>query len=103
MKNIEKYQLKKCIFMELDKYKSLILDVTKGLKKVEYDFDYIYYEDTDKAEESGIYHNECIETTLSNYFGVTVTSIHMDDCDSVGIWICYKDEEDDEDEYNCWD
>ena len=38
MKNVENYQLKKCIFMELDDYKELINKITDGLKSVEYEY-----------------------------------------------------------------
>lgn len=91
MKNMENYQLKKCIFMELEEFKDLILNITGGLKRVEYELDGIYYEDTDEAEESETYWNEYITETLSKYFGVTVTSIHADDCEYLGIWICYTE------------
>ena len=100
MKNISKYQLKKCIFMSFEEYQKLILDITDGLKEVYYDFDGIWYDDTDKAEETGVYHNEYMTETLSKYFDVKVTSVHADDADCPcifdtdcrGIWICYKEE-----------
>ena len=91
MKNVENYQLKKCIFMELDDYKELINKITDGLKSVEYEYDGIYYEDTEKAEETETYWNEDITETLSKYFDVTVTSVHADDCEYLGVWICYKE------------
>ena len=31
-----------------------------------------------------------IKEVLSEYFDVTVTSIHSDDCDVIGVWIAYK-------------
>ena len=30
---------------------------------------------------------------LSKYFDVEVTSTHIDDCDYIGVWICYKEKE----------
>lgn len=36
--------------------------------------------------------NEYITDTLSKYFDVTVTSVHADDCEHLGIWICYKEQ-----------
>lgn len=91
MKNVENYQLKKCIFMELGDYKELIDKLTGGLKSVEYECDGIYYEDTEKAEETETYWNEYITETLSKYFDVTITSVHADDCEYLGVWICYKE------------
>lgn len=77
--------------MELGDYKELIHKLTGGLKNVEYKYDGIYYEDTEKAEEAETYWNEYITETLSKYFDVTVTSIHADDCEYFGVWICYKE------------
>lgn len=89
MKNVENYQLKKCIFMELDDYEELINKVTDGLKRVECKYDGIYYEYTEKAKETETYWNEHITETLSKYFDVTVTSVYIDDCKYLGVWICY--------------
>lgn len=91
MKNTDKYSLKKCIFMTLDSFKELVLELTNGLKKVQYELDGIYFEDTDEAEESETYWNEYMTDTLSKYFDVQVTSIHTDDCEVLGVWICYKE------------
>ena len=90
MKNVRENQLKKCIFMELDEFKNLVNRVTDGLKQVEYELDGIYYEDTEKAEETDIYWNKYMNETLSEYFDVEVTSVHTDDCDVIGVWICYR-------------
>lgn len=89
MKNIKEHQLRKCIFMELDEYKDLIDRVTDGLKAVEYELG-LFYMYTEKAENTNTYWNEHIEETLSKYFDITVTSIHADDYDDVGVWIVYK-------------
>lgn len=96
MKNVRENQLKKCIFMELDEYKNLINKVTDGLKEVDCEFG-LFYMSTEKADETNTYWNEDIEVTLSKHFDVTVTNIHADDCDipaddcdDVGVWICYR-------------
>ena len=91
MRNIEKYELKKSIFMELDEFNELVLSLTDGLYQVEYELDGIFFSDTEKAEKTGNHWNGDIEETLSEYFDVIVTSIHADDCDLLGIWICYKE------------
>ena len=91
MRNTENYSLKKCIFMTLDEFDDLILELTKGLMCVEYEPDGFFYSDTEKTEEIGIRWDGDIEETLSKYFDVTVTSVHADDCDEPGIWVCYKE------------
>ena len=53
--------------------------------------DGIYLTHTDKAEETDTYWNEDMLETLSKYFDVDVTSFHSDNCEYVGVWICYKD------------
>jgi hypothetical protein len=92
MKNVSKDRLKKCIFYEFEEYKELINTVTDGLKEVSYGFDDLCYDDTEKAGATETYWNKYITETLSEYFGVTVTSIHADDADWIGVWICYKEE-----------
>lgn len=92
MKNTKECQLKKCIFMSFGEYQELILDITDGLKEVKYEYDGIYHEHTEKAEETEVYHNEDITETLSKYFDVTVTSVHADDSEYLGVWICYKED-----------
>lgn len=90
MKNVRENQLKKCIFMELDEFISLVERLTDGLQTVEYE-DGVYLISTDKADETDTYWNEGITETLSKYFGVEVTSFHSDNCEYVGVWICYKE------------
>ena len=90
MKNVKENQLKKCIFMEFEEFQILIGTITDGLVTVKCDFEGLWYEDTDKAEETDIYWNEDIQETLSKYYDVEITSVHIDDCDYAGVWICYK-------------
>lgn len=91
MRNVECYNLKKCILMRFESYARLISKLTNGLKEVKYEYDGMYHSDTDKAIEEEKYWNEDILKTLSNYFDVEVTSVHTDDCDVLGVWICYKE------------
>lgn len=90
MKNVRENQLKKCIFMELYEFASLVERLTDGLQTVEYE-DGVYLISTDKADETDTYWNEDMTETLSNYFDVEVTSFHSDSCEYVGVWICYKE------------
>lgn len=92
MKNVRENQLKKCIFMELDEFTNLIEEITDGLQTVEYE-DGIYMTATQKAEDTDTWWNEDILESLSKYFDVEVTSFHSDSCEYVGVWICYKEKE----------
>ena len=91
MKNTEEYQLKKCIFIVLEDFQRLIEELTNGLKEAEYELDGLYFSDSEEAIKTSNYWKEDILVTLSNYFDVTVTSVHADDCGYLGVWICYKE------------
>lgn len=89
MKNIKENQLKKCIFMTFDEFKSVIEEITTGLCTVEYEYG-VYLVDTDIALETYTTWEENILETLSKHFDVEVTSYHSDSCDVIGVWICYR-------------
>ena len=89
--NISPLALKKCIFLSLDEFKFLV----KKLLGEHYTV-YCDYEGVDVVvdpELDDLYsnpdYNDVLET-LSNHFGVRVTSYHADDCEYAGVWICYK-------------
>lgn len=88
MKNIESYSLKNCIFMTNDEYDRLLRTLTSGDIDVSYDFEGISYTSVNGNES---YTHEYINNLLSKHFDVTVTSVHIDDCDYIGVWICYKE------------
>ncbi len=91
MKNVERYTLLNCIYMTFEEYQELVLKVTDDLQTVllEEDNSLSYWE-TEYAEEKETYWNEDMRKTLSEYFGVEITSIHTDGCEVTGVWICYK-------------
>lgn len=79
MKNVRETQLKKCIFKEYDEFKR---DIVMALGKdttVECDYEGI-----------SIDCDENVLDVLSKYYDVEVTSIHIDDCDIIGVWIVYR-------------
>ncbi len=88
MKNVRENQLKKCIFMETEDFEEVFVNVfgeyDEDTNEVDVEFDTV----------DGIYFcgisNEDVYTELSKYFDVNVTSIHIDDFDTIGVWICYK-------------
>ena len=84
MKNVKDCQLKKCIFMETEEFNRIIKTVFGN--EFEADFGLEGISVWSKAE--GLSEKE-INEGLSDYFDVTVTSVHADDFDDMGIWICY--------------
>ena len=85
MKNVEKPQLKKCIFMLCDEFELIMKRL--GFN-AECGYDGIYFS---KANE--IIYDEDAYKALSDYFDVKVTSVHCDDCEYMGAWIVYKEKE----------
>lgn len=89
MKNIREYQLKKCIFMSSDEYERIIKEIFGQNIDVEFTLDGMIIGELD--DENEIYWDE-IASNLARYFDVKeVTSVHMDDIDAIGVWICYKE------------
>lgn len=86
MKNVKDYQLKKCIFMETEEFDRIIKTVFGNNYEAEFSLDGIDV----SSDEDGLTCEE-INEGLSKYFDVEVTSTHIDDCDCVGVWICYKE------------
>jgi len=85
MKNVRENQLKKCIFLTDDEFKSVFAERFSKYEDVDVEID--AYE--------GIYFcgisNEEVYKNLSEYFDVEITSIHIDDCEYTGVWIVYKE------------
>ena len=90
MKNANENQLKKCIYLRFSEFECLIDEITDGLVMVNNNEDGLWFEHTNKAEEIDTYWNEDIQETLSKYYDVDITSIHIDDCGYLGVWICYR-------------
>lgn len=87
---MDMHQKVNCIFMTLEEFQALVLNLTDGLREIEYELEGIGFNDTEKSEEIDTYWNRSLNETLSEYFQVPVTSVHADDSDPIGIWICYK-------------
>lgn len=87
MKNVNDMQIKKCIFKELDEFKQDVAAFFGNDTTVECYDDGIVIE----ANEDALYTEEIL-AGLAKYYDVKeVTSIHIDDCEVVGLWIVYKD------------
>lgn len=81
-------QLKTCIFLTVEEFECVLNEIYGQHITVHCDLDGCWYESDKDLDicDSDI----CVE--LSRYYGVNVTSIHVDDCDITGVWICYKTE-----------
>ena len=85
MKNVLQRQLKRAIFMRYEEFKSLVNELCGDESCVDLDADGI-----DFAGSNGD-SNSVIEA-LNEYYDISITSIHADDCVSdAGVWICYKE------------
>lgn len=85
MKNVREYQLKKCIFKEYDEFKRDVAEILGNDVEISCDYDGIYFE----ANEDALCTEEVL-AGMSKYYDVEVTSIHIDDCEVIGVWICYR-------------
>lgn len=92
MKNVKENQLKQCICMPLEDYKSLINNITGGLQYVHVSFGVIHYYDTDEALESGSIWTKDMEKALANHFDVAYVSVfYSEEEELICIW--YKEKE----------
>ena len=89
IKNVNKYQLKKCILLTLDEYKKILFKIFGGTNIIVY-YD-LYGLCVYRSENYDQLSTEELNNKLVKYFDVKqVTSIHIDDCDVTGVWIVYK-------------
>lgn len=87
MKNIRTSQLKRAIFLDIDEFEGILTGLFGCSIHCEYGYDGISYGEDAEEEEK-------VRTELAKYFDVKlITSIHIDDCEYIGVWIIYQDEE----------
>ena len=86
MKNVCENQLKKCIYIddieEFERVVKLATDTDVIVEATMEGIDF-YFRDPLKAD------NVDVLAALSRYYGVQITSIHMDDAEYTGIWLVY--------------
>lgn len=88
MKNVKDNQLKKCICKEYEEFKHDVLAALGNDVEVFCDCDGIYFEC--KWNGDAICTEEIL-AGMSKYYDIEeITSIHIDDCELLGVWICYK-------------
>lgn len=89
MKNVKEWQKKTCIFMETEEFDDIIRYLFGKEVETEYSLEGIWigYQNGDAWIDEAE-----IESGLAEFFDVKeVTSIHIDDWDPMGVWICYRD------------
>ena len=87
MKNVRTNQLKKCICVETEDFTAIV----KGLFG---EGMYVTYttEGLDICTNEDVIDIDELHESLASYFDVKeVTSVHIDDCDFIGVWVVYKD------------
>jgi len=85
--NVRDAQLKNCIFMTENDFKSVFVKVFGAYKEAVNEIE-VTFDSFEGIYFCGISNNE-VYKKLGEYFGVSITSIHSDDADTVGVWICY--------------
>lgn len=92
MENVTPYNLKTCILLTTDEYSNIIHELLNHEYDVEFSYDGISYMPYDENNEKEV-DTDALYSQLAEYFSVTkVTSIHTDDCDICGVWLCYTNE-----------
>ena len=82
---------KSCLCLGYEEFEALCEEAT-GVDDLQfhYDMDGLWVEEYTEKENG--YDLEKVIEALSEALGITITSIHIDDCDMVGVWIVYKPE-----------
>lgn len=89
MKNVRENQLKKCILLTTEELEKLMSEIFETKVIVHCSLEGAWYETPLKDLDID---DDTLCTELSKYFDVNVTSIHIDDCEYIGVWVCYKEE-----------
>lgn len=88
MKNITNAQLKKTVYLCADEFEDIVNSIYPSTK-VHFCNDGIWYSREDNLPE---FEDDALFEALATYFGVdTVASIHIDDCDYVGVWVVIEE------------
>lgn len=83
---VRKNQLKSCIFLTKDELEEIIRNETGRKVIVHIELDGMWYEEQGDEYFEDSYYTEILE----KHFEVEINSIHIDDCDVVGIWLVIK-------------
>ena len=96
MKTIEKIAIrpewkKNCLCLGYEEFEALCIKATSvDDLRFHYDMDGLWIEES--AEKEDEYDLEKVIAALTEAMGINITSIHIDDCDMIGVWIVYTKE-----------
>lgn len=86
LENIQNFEKKNALVTTACHFDKVLTEISNGEISASYCLDGIWYE-SDTITDTDAF----VRDKLSEYLGVNVTSVHLDDCDSIGVWIIYKD------------
>ena len=87
MKNASPDMIRQCLFLKHTKFSQLISELTDGTVLCRFPIDGIEYESIGTKN----YEDNDINYLLSEYFGIKVKSVHIDDNElDIGVWIHYE-------------
>jgi hypothetical protein len=75
---------KSCFFFEQEEFEEIL---ERGGFVAEFDLEGILF----SKKEGGCCSSSDVYDFLSEHFDVDVTSVHIDDCEYLGIWVVYKE------------
>ena len=88
MKNITSTQLKNTVYLNADEFEDIVNSIYPSTR-VHFCNDGIWYDREDNLPE---FEDDALFEALAAYFGVArVASIHIDDCDYVGVWVVIEE------------
>ena len=87
MKNVRENQLKTCIFLTTEELEEIMGKIFDTKVIIHCSLEGAWYETPLKDLDIN---DDTLCAELSEYFDVNVTSIHIDDCEYIGVWVCYK-------------
>lgn len=87
MRNVRVTQLRSCIVLESEEYDYVLSRIYPDSEvSTEYTLEGISIEIDGELPDTDDLHER-----LAKYYDVEkVTSVHMDDCDNIGVWIVYE-------------
>jgi hypothetical protein len=88
MKNITPNQLKNTVYLNADEFEDIVNSIYPSTR-VHFCNDGIWY---DRENNLPDFEDDALFEALAAYFGVArVASIHIDDCDYVGVWVVIEE------------
>lgn len=90
LKNVNEKEIKKALCLSESRFNNVLERVSGGKIRAEYCLDGIIFNTTNDETIEDV--DAIVLKKLSEYFGVTVTSVHMDDYDDIGVWVIYTED-----------